>query len=65
MFEESYELQPSLWTWEKVVDWKKRIARYTDEQKKFYMDIMPKVQEFKGVFESDHGWTLVVDSPSD
>jgi hypothetical protein len=64
-YEESYEIQNPIWDWEKVTDWKKRIAKYTDQQKKFYTDMMPKVQEFKGVFTSENGWSTLVDSPSD
>lgn len=65
MYEESYEIIRPLWHWEKISDWSKRIAKYTDAQKQFYTDMVPKLQEMKGILKSDQGWNLLLDSRSD
>ena len=62
VYTEDYNIVRPTWNWEKINDWGKRIAKYTDKQKKFYSDMVPKIQEMKGIFESDQGWTLLVDN---
>ena len=39
---ENYECPKHLWNWEQITDWKKRIAAYDDQQKKFYQDMVPR-----------------------
>jgi len=64
-YEENYDIPKTLWDWERIPDWQKRLAGYTAEQKKFYENMVPKIQEMKGCLASETGWTLLVDSHAD
>ena len=64
-FVEDYTIQDPYWRWEKIKDWAVRINGYTAEQKKFYSAMVPKMQEMRGVVDSQSGWTLLVESKSD
>lgn len=59
-YKEDPNMYRPLWNWEKITDWKKRIAKYDESQQRFYTNMVPKIQEMKGIFESDQGWTLLV-----
>lgn len=63
VYKEDYEVPPFLWNWEVITEWKKRIEKYTDQQKKFYSDMVPRIHELTNVIESpsDLGWTLLAD----
>jgi len=50
-----------MWEWEAVPDWQERIQDYTPEQKTFYNDMVPKIDEFKGVIASKQGWDILND----
>lgn len=56
-----------MWDWEVIDDWKYRISKYTDEQKEFYTNMVPKLLELKNVLNSasDSSWTLLADDPTD
>lgn len=54
-----------MWDIEVIKDWGIRTQAYTDEQKAFYHDMVPKINEMKGIAKSTAGWELVVDSKSD
>ena len=54
-----------MWDWEAVDDWQLRIQAYSEEQKQFYNDMVPKIQELKGVAASKTGWDLLVESKKD
>ena len=45
-----------------VNDWKKRIAKYDDKQKKFYENMIIKINEMKGVLVSKSGWTQLYEN---
>ena len=61
-FEETYDVPEYLWDMEQVSDWTKRIASYTPEQRKFYNEMVPKMQELKSIMKSTAGdWKLIVD----
>jgi hypothetical protein len=60
-FVENYDLQKIMWEWEAVTDWQERIQDYTDQQKTFYNDMVPKIEEFKGVIASKQGWEVLND----
>jgi hypothetical protein len=64
-FEESYEVPEIKWDIEAISDWGYRIQNYSGEQKQFYMDMVPKINELKGVGESANLWDLLVDSKKD
>lgn len=65
VYKEDYELQKPFWTWEAINDWQKRIKGYTDEQKKFYNDMVPKIGELKNLIASDQGWEVLAESKKD
>ena len=50
---------------ERITDWGVRIAAYTPAQKEFYNDMVPKINELKGIAKSETGWDLIVDSKAD
>ena len=54
-----------MWDIEDIKDWGIRTQNYSDEQKAFYHDMVPKITEMKGIAKSSTGWELVVDSKSD
>lgn len=60
-YEEDYTVPEFLWDWECVTDWKRRISKYTDQQKRFYTDMVPRFQEIRNVIESpsDNGWAVL------
>jgi hypothetical protein len=41
-----------MWDMETVVDWGIRIAGYKDSQKEFYNNMVPKLNELKGIAKS-------------
>lgn len=51
-YNESYEIQSPIWDIEKIADWGRRISKYSEDQKKFYMQMVPKINEFKGIVNS-------------
>jgi hypothetical protein len=65
VYNEDYEIPETMWDWERIPDWGKRIAGYNDEQKKFYANTVPKFNEMMGVLASQNDWTILVDSSSD
>ena len=62
---ENYDIEYPLHTVECITDWTQRIASYTDEQKQFYHDMVQKLEEFKGIVRSTHGWDSLVDNKAD
>ena len=54
-----------MWEIEAVPDWGHRIAAYTEDQKRFYNEMVPKINEIKGIMNSASGWDLLVDSTND
>lgn len=38
-----------MWDVERVADWSKRIANYSNEQREFYNIMVPKVAELKNI----------------
>jgi hypothetical protein len=64
-FVESYEIQNPLWDMETVTDWGVRIAGYDEKQKEFYNNMVPKLNELKGIAKSEQGWDLIVDAKND
>ena len=65
IYEETYDVPKVFWDVEAVEDWGARIEAYTDAQKQFYLDHVPKIQEMKGVAKSTNGWDLLVDNKSE
>jgi hypothetical protein len=43
VFKEDYSIPDYLWNIEKIRDWGIRIQAYTEEQKAFYNDMVPKI----------------------
>lgn len=64
-FVENNEIPNPMWDMETVADWGIRIAAYTADQKEFYNNMVPKINELKGIAKSEQGWDLIVDSKSD
>ena len=64
-FVENYEIQMPLWDMENVTDWGIRIAGYDANQKEFYNNMVPKMNELKGIAKSTEGWDLIVDAKND
>jgi hypothetical protein len=58
---ENYEVPEFLWDIEQISDWTKRIASYSEEQRKFYTQMVPKIQELKNIMKSTNDWSLLVD----
>jgi hypothetical protein len=54
-----------MWDMELVTDWGIRIAAYKDSQKEFYNNMVPKLNELKGIAKSEQGWDLIVDAKND
>jgi len=52
VYKEDYDIPKTMWDWERIPDWGKRIAAYTDEQKRFYANTVPKFNEMMGVLAS-------------
>ena len=65
VFKEDYTIKEYFWDIERIRDWGIRIQSYTDEQKAFYNDMVPKIQELKGIAKSTQKWDLIVESKSD
>ena len=38
-----------MWNWEIVKDWNERIKNYTEEQKRFYNNMIPLFEEVKKI----------------
>jgi len=54
-----------MWDFESVKDWTYRVQNYPPEVKQFYLDMVPKVNEMKGIISSKTGWSNLLDSKSD
>lgn len=54
-----------MWEIESISDWSKRTANYTAEQRAFYQNMVPKIQELKNIRDSRDGWNLLVDMKKD
>ena len=65
IFKEDYSIPKIMWEIEAVPDWGHRIAAYTEDQKRFYNEMVPKINEIKGIMNSASGWDLLVDSKND
>ena len=50
-----------IWDIETVPDWSKRIAHYTDEQRKFYTEMVPKINELKNIMKSTTDWSVILE----
>lgn len=61
MYVENYDIPEVMWDIEKIHDWGKRIKNYTEEQKRFYNNLVPKIEELKNIAASTQDWQLLVD----
>lgn len=65
VFKEDNTVPKIMWEIEAVPDWGHRLAAYTADQKRFYNEMVPKINEIKGIMNSASGWDLLVDSKND
>lgn len=59
IFQESFEIPKVNWDWEVVTDWSKRIQNYSEDQKRFYAQMLVKLEEVKEIQNSVEGWSTV------
>ena len=48
-----------------VSDWSKRVSNYSEDQRAFYNDMVPKINELKNIVKSQNDWQLLVDIKED
>ena len=59
--DDDFTIPEFIWDIEHVPDYEKRMESYSEEKKKFFRDIFPKVDLLKRLMAENEGWEVLVD----